>query len=686
LIEHFKAIFFTAAEPLSFIDPDWNFDFGDQVDGSFTDAELVTALTTLNGKAAVGPELVPSSVLKDVFSTPGARSPLLALMNLCFVSGNIPSDWGESEIFVLYKMKGARSDPNNYRGINLINDFCRIYERLLEGRLSTWMSSSCPQGRMQFGFRRHVSTADAFFLLTTAARYFTRVHEKICYACYVDLQKAFPSVLRSKVLESLAMAGAPRNTIRALASSFSHNSCRLGVNDFLSRPFPINRGVKEGGINSPSIFVIVYARVLRQLDVHEAPLRMNEWDPEKVYFFAFADDLALLSCNLSRVEAVLEALDKKLPAFGMQLNPKKTCWMPFLPIGTRYQVAMPKKLRMRLGGVKLECVDEFSYLGYFLNSFLSPTVHLKKKRLLLFSAAKAMGRLLRTLEITNLKSLRTYFITLVYSQQYGLELFSFNGDDYNRAAKVFLQTVFCLPDSFPLNVARNLLNLQHFELVAFDSRRRFIERIFSFGPDSMMAKALRFDQDLRLSMRSGFSHDLIAFLSQFFDVSDLDSLSLDDFSYLQDLRDQLSIQCDDGFRASFRRSSGLNFYADLTANVRIPPEFGEYLGELDFEVARIMVLFMGDVFRYSLAAGGSSCPFCPVQLHAQHVFLCPNCPFRSELSSWANVLEAFRVCDWALFVKLVLSGLYVWAIRTNFFRPVCASRIGSFLGRDLGQG
>ena len=49
-------------------------------------------------------------------------------MNLCFTTGQLPKAWGTSEIFVLYKMKGSRTDPNSYRGINLINDFCRIFD------------------------------------------------------------------------------------------------------------------------------------------------------------------------------------------------------------------------------------------------------------------------------------------------------------------------------------------------------------------------------------------------------------------------------------------------------------------------------------------------------------------------------------------------------------------------------
>ncbi len=143
LIKHFSGIFYTDREPLLFVDPDWHFDHLSQ-DGVFTDAELLTAINDLNAQAAVGPERIPSSVLKEVFQDSSTRAPLLALMNLCFSQGTVPADWGLSEIFVLYKLKGSRDDPNNYRGINLINDFCKIYERLIEQRFQLWMFDSAP--------------------------------------------------------------------------------------------------------------------------------------------------------------------------------------------------------------------------------------------------------------------------------------------------------------------------------------------------------------------------------------------------------------------------------------------------------------------------------------------------------------------------------------------------------------
>jgi hypothetical protein len=500
----------------------------------------VAALAKLNAKAAPGPEQIPSRVLKDVFEHNSTRAPLLALMNRCFISGQVPQSWGESEVFILYK--GSRDDPNNYRGINLINDFCRIYERLLESRLSRWISRENPQGPMQFGFRSGVGTTDAFLILSTIAKAITRVHGKLCFSCYVDLQKAFPSVYRSKAIESLQLAGAPRNTVRALASSWSMNSCRLRINSYLSQPIMINRGVKEGGINSPSVFSVVYARALNNLGVTELPGNLSHLDLSKVYYFAFADDLALFSANLSNVALVLKRLNSTLPEYGMCVNVGKTVWMPFLPVNSRYQVEEPADFSLKLNRRYLTCVDEFKYLGFVINSFLSPRTHILQKKESMFTAAKSMGRLLRNLQVTNIKSIRNYFHALVASQLYGLECFNFSHDDFYRAAKLFLQSIFCLPDSFPISVARSLLNLPVFESMLLNNRINFLQRVLVSPVGLSTMKALDYDERVLRDHRVGFSHDLMTCLSDFFDVSHIEDLSWRDIVSLQELRDQIMLQ------------------------------------------------------------------------------------------------------------------------------------------------
>ncbi len=157
------------------------------LDLPFTDAELKAALRDLNGAAAVGPERIPSQVLKEVFSAETARTCLLSLMNRCWHDEMVPRAWGEAELFILYKGKGLRTVADNYRAIALSNDFRRIFERLVGARLSKWSREREATGRMQFGFKKGVSTLDAIFAVRTFMFFVTRSLRQPGYALFIDV-------------------------------------------------------------------------------------------------------------------------------------------------------------------------------------------------------------------------------------------------------------------------------------------------------------------------------------------------------------------------------------------------------------------------------------------------------------------------------------------------------------------
>ena len=55
------------------------------------------------------------------------------LFNEIFDSGCFPDTWSESIITPLHK-KGPIDDPNNYRGISLIDSLCKIFSHILSNR------------------------------------------------------------------------------------------------------------------------------------------------------------------------------------------------------------------------------------------------------------------------------------------------------------------------------------------------------------------------------------------------------------------------------------------------------------------------------------------------------------------------------------------------------------------------
>ena len=144
------AVYFPNVETIDVYGPFWPEDYA--ISEVFTFDELGQALNTLNTQAGVGPDRVSSKAIKRIFDFGEGREYLLFLYNQCFLWGRIPSAWSTSELFVIYKGKGDKSEPKNYRPINLLNDFYRLYSRLIYFRLIAWAERYNYFTNTQFGF------------------------------------------------------------------------------------------------------------------------------------------------------------------------------------------------------------------------------------------------------------------------------------------------------------------------------------------------------------------------------------------------------------------------------------------------------------------------------------------------------------------------------------------------------
>ena len=94
---------------------------------------------------------------------------LTIVFNNIFTSGNIPDNWGKSIICSLHK-KGSIYDPNNFRGISLINTVCKIFANILVARVDKWTDKFNVIHESQAGFRRQNSTTDYIFTLHAIAQ------------------------------------------------------------------------------------------------------------------------------------------------------------------------------------------------------------------------------------------------------------------------------------------------------------------------------------------------------------------------------------------------------------------------------------------------------------------------------------------------------------------------------------
>jgi hypothetical protein len=676
LLTHFSSIFYDPSEPLYFvpetlgIHPPVNFEMT-----LFSDGELVRALNALNAQAATGPQRVASRYIKSVFSEARIRVVLLALMNMCFVQGRVPTRWGESEVFILYKGKGEVTDPVNYRGINLNDDFLRIYERLLDQRMSVRLRSANPWGSQQFGFSEGVGTEDALLCLETLARICTSIHRVPLYANFIDLQRAFPSMLRSRALQVLHEMGLPFELTRAFASTFSGNFCRLKINNKLTNIFFVNRGTKEGGINSPRIFNTVYAHVLNKLNITSFPSNVSDFDPRKVYYLIFADDLVLLSGDLGLLERCTNDLDDALADVGMSVNAKKCKWMAYLPRNLNLDsVLWPSRFAINHRGVLIENVDDFRYLGFQTRFDLAHTQHTNARVALLSLAARLTGRLLRSLEITSFRSLRAYFYSLVGSQLYSLSVYNFAELEYDRAIKQFLQECFNLPSSYPMVVAKFFLGIDDLVMQAFRARTNFFTRVLISQNSNASLCAMGIDRGSLFPLGIGWN---AAFQNLLGDLLDFSSLDLSSPSVVFAARSELATALLQRRRERFRTSSS-SFILDLFPSLSISPAFVEHLSEIPHESIRVVLIFFANMLQYTYFRSSTiNCAFCNENISSRHLFDCSGISI-NPVCDWSAFVSDFHEEDYQSALDRLFLVIQRWSVVTNRFQPTLTTRLEEY--------
>jgi hypothetical protein len=427
----------------------------------------------------------------------------------------------------------------------------------------------------------------------------------------------------------------------------------------------VNKGTKEGGINSPPIFNSAYVTVLQRLNISEFPDTAEDVDRNKVYYIVFADDLVLVSENLTRLEEETGNLAKELERLGMTINADKTKWMMFLPL---FPTVVPSResLRLRLGAQDLEMVQEFTYLGFTIDCYASLSLHALKREKLLLQAAVFSGKLMRQLEVTNLRCLRSYFYALVSSQLYGQSCAIFSSEVYGRAQKVFLQEAWNLPKSFPIHLASFLLGTEQLEAIALWARLRFIQHLLAGNGTRASLSAMILDRTLLLPRRVGWTHDLVCVVPSLSEELDIRSVDLSSPSITNELLADLSRILAARVRNTMRNSSThhlLSFFPTLS----ISRTLGDTMGDLSLETVRMFILFLANMTRFSyLRPINAPCPFCSAKMYSNHFFDCEQyAVLGDEIVSWRDVVNMFARQEWLEGITSTFRRLLGWSRRAN---------------------
>ena len=239
---------------------------------------------------------------------------LAAIYNSALRIGYYPKSWKQAIVLPISKPGKNPKEVTSYRPISLLSSLSKVFEKLIQKRLTKYLLEIRALPDEQFGFRQNYCTTHQLIrLVEQIANGFHNKQHTI--GLFLDVEKAFDKVWHTGLLFKLKHLGVPFYLQDIINSFISDRTYRVKVNSALSQTRTIRAGVPQGSALSPLLFNVYFSDIPKLGDSNLA---------------LFADDTAIYTTHADinvakdNIEADVSCFLKWAHQWRIKINPTKT--------------------------------------------------------------------------------------------------------------------------------------------------------------------------------------------------------------------------------------------------------------------------------------------------------------------------------------------------------------------------
>ena len=548
---------------------------------NFTLDEIKFIISKLKNNKTPGLDLLRNEFLK--IAPNDLVEFICNFFNFILNSGLIPDVWCKGMIMPLYKNKGDKKDPDNYRGITLLSCLGKLFTACISDRISKFMDVNYKLGPEQAGFREAFSTTDHIFTLYSIIEFYTNRKGRV-YCAFVDYSKAFDLIERSSLWMKLLNNNINGKILNVIKSLYINAKSCVKLNGKVSEYFSCCKGVRQGENLSPVLFAIYLNDFHSFLSDRCLGLKdlCNVTDEEldiylKLYVLLYADDTIILAESASDLQTALSSLHEYCVQWDLKVNISKTNVVIF----SRGKVK--KYPTFKIGENIVEVKPEYVYLGVTFSYNGSFKGAIEKQ---ITQARKAMYSLLQ-----KAKTLRLPFdiIFELYEQcvipvlLYGSEVWGFESlasvEVFHRKFfKLVLKTFKFTPNCM-IYGETNTVDIQtkvDIRMANFWLKLKYGKMKISVAMCSLLSKLYEEsnDQNLRwpAKIKSIFSATELSYLWQ---------VQVADYSYC---KEQIKTNCKNNFLKKWKDEINSNSQCEFYKMIKESPKIENYLSKLTYSL------------------------------------------------------------------------------------------------------
>ena len=211
--------------------------------------EVKKLLKEIDIKKAEGVDTIPPKLIKigaDII-----EEPLTQAINCCLCQGIFPENAKAASVVPLDKGKPDKYDVLNYRPVSILNAFSKIYEKVIENQLASYLDKYFSPFISLY--RESYSTQQVLIRLLKEWR--EKLDKNfVVGAVLMDLSKAFDCIPHDLIIAKLAAYGFKREILRLIYSYPKGRKQCVKINNTYSDYNEIISWVPQGSILGPVFF------------------------------------------------------------------------------------------------------------------------------------------------------------------------------------------------------------------------------------------------------------------------------------------------------------------------------------------------------------------------------------------------------------------------------------------------
>ena len=286
---------------------------------------------------------------------------LTSILQKSLEDGFLPEVWKQANITPIYKQKGSKSSPTNYRPVSLTSVICKIMESIVKDSIVNHLKQHNLLYKHQHAFVGKRSTTTQ---IIEAMDNWTTLLENgdAVDVIYLDFAKAFDKVPHQRLIKKCKALGIDGKIVKWIDAFLNNRKQRVIVNGCSSEWSEVYSGVPQGSVIGPVLFVIF----------------INDM-PEKVSNFIslFADDAKLYGVSTDDTDSLsiqndLSKLQNWTNKWKLQFNESK-CKTLYLGSNNSKH---PYHMASNSGVINLEETTVEKDLGIFVDNKLDFDEHI----------------------------------------------------------------------------------------------------------------------------------------------------------------------------------------------------------------------------------------------------------------------------------------------------------------------